>query len=182
MLLFLLLRSSLISAQTDAEMKAWQTYMTPGQVHKMLESQNGEWTEEMTMWMEPGKPPTKATATSVNEMLLGGRYQQSKITGTMMGQPFEGLSIVGYDNARKVFTSTWIDNMGTGTMTLEGVWNSAKKTIVSKGKAVDPSTGKIIAVRQVIKIIDDDHQEMQMYDTKNGKERKTMELKMSRKK
>ena len=32
-----------------------------------------------------------------------------------MGMPFNGLSLEGYDNAKKEFTSIWIDNMGTGT-------------------------------------------------------------------
>lgn len=26
--------------------------------------------------------------------------------------PFEGISTLGYDNAKKTFFSTWIDNMG----------------------------------------------------------------------
>ena len=79
---------------------------------------NGEWNEEVTMWMAPGAPPTVSKATAKNEMIMGGRYQLSKSTGTMMGMPFEGMSTVGYDNAKKQFTSTWIDNFGTGTMAL----------------------------------------------------------------
>ena len=35
-----------LAAQTDAEMKAWQTYMTPGEVHKMIARSDGEWNEE----------------------------------------------------------------------------------------------------------------------------------------
>jgi hypothetical protein len=34
--------------------------------------------------------------------------------------PFEGISTLGYDNAKKTFFSTWIDNMGTGMMVMEG--------------------------------------------------------------
>ncbi|MBK9333372.1 MAG: DUF1579 family protein [Ignavibacteria bacterium] len=30
---------------------------------------------------------------------MGGRYQQGKHTGDMMGMPFEGMSLLGYDNA-----------------------------------------------------------------------------------
>ena len=75
-----------------------------------------------------------------------------------------------------------MDNFGTGTITLDGVWNDANKTIELKGKSLDPTTGKDIAMRQVMKFIDNDHQEMQMYDAKGGIERKTMEIKMTRKK
>jgi hypothetical protein len=41
---------------------------------------------------------------------------------------------MGYDNAKKKFVSTWIDNMGTGMMTAEGEWNPSKKSIEFKGK------------------------------------------------
>lgn len=110
--------SNLLFAQSDNDMKAWQDYMTPGDVHKMMAKYNGEWNEEVTMWMAPGAPPTVSKATAKNEMIMGGRYQLSKSTGNMMGMPFEGMSTVGYDNAKKQFTSTWIDNFGTGTMAL----------------------------------------------------------------
>jgi Protein of unknown function (DUF1579) len=173
---------SRLTAQTDAEMKAWQNYMTPGDVHKMMAQSDGEWNEEVTMWMDPGKPPAKYTATAKNEMIMGGRYQLSKSSGTMMGMPFEGMSLVGYDNIKKVFTSTWIDNFGTGTMTMEGTWDDQTKSITSKGKEVDPMTGKEGWVREVMKFIDNDTQQMEMWENKNGKEIKTMEIKFTRKK
>ena len=82
-------------AQDEAAMKAWQEYMTPGDIHKMLASSDGAWTEDITMWMAPGQPATKSTATAENKMIMGGRYQQSKHTGTFNGMPFEGMSLLG---------------------------------------------------------------------------------------
>jgi hypothetical protein len=41
-------------AQDDAAMKAWQNYMTPGDIHKMLAASDGTWNEDITMWMAPG--------------------------------------------------------------------------------------------------------------------------------
>ncbi|HYK55267.1 MAG TPA: DUF1579 family protein, partial [Flavisolibacter sp.] len=58
-------------------MKNWETYMTPGEAHKMMASWNGTWTGEVSMWMTPEATPSKSTATAVNKMVLGGRYQQS---------------------------------------------------------------------------------------------------------
>lgn len=171
-----------LSAQTEAEQKAWQAYMTPGDVHKMIAESDGEWNLDITMWMDPKAPPTKSTATCKNEMIMGGRYQLSKTTGDMMGMPFEGMGLVGFDNAKKIFTSIWVDNFGTGTTTLEGPWDPKTKSITFKGKMVDPMTGKDILARQVIKFIDIDTQQMEMYDNKNGKETKTMEIKFTRKK
>lgn len=164
-----------------AMMKAWQDYMTPGAVHAMLAKHNGTWTEDVTVWMSPEAPPLKSTATAVNKMILGGRYQESHHTGTMMGMPFEGVSMLGYDNAKKTFQSSWADNMGTGIMNLEGPWDSTTHTITLRGSVIDPSTGKPCDVREIFTMVDDNTQKLEMYGTQNGKEYKTMEIMLKRK-
>jgi hypothetical protein len=175
--------SLFVQAQTEAEMKAWMDYMTPGETHKMIAKSDGEWTADMTMWQAPGAPATKATVACNNKMILGGRYQESKYTGELMGTAFEGISILAYDNAKKNFTSTWIDNMGTGITVMEGAWDNASKSLITKGKRIDPATGKELTIRQVFKLIDDNNQLLEMYTTPaGGKEFKDMEIKLTRKK
>ena len=180
--LFLTLFITTAHAQNEAEMKVWKNYMTPGEVHKMMASGDGEWNEEITMWMDPAAPPTKTMATAKTEMIMGGRYQVSKVTGNMTGMPFEGMSLMGYDNAKKIFTNTWVDNFGTGTITMEGTWDDKTKSITFKGKGIDPMSGKELMMKQVVKYIDNDTQSMEMFDNKTGKDLKTMEIKMTRKK
>lgn len=177
----LLATTSQVHAQDDAMMKAWQAYMTPSDVHKMIAKDNGTWDEDVTMWMAPGAKPVKSKSTCENTMIMGGRYQKSVHKGTMMGMPFEGLGLLAYDNAKKVFVSNWIDNMGTGMMNMEGKWDETTKSITFLGKCVDPVTGKDMKIRQVMQITDDNHQMMEMYCTTDGKEMKTMEIKMTRK-
>lgn len=168
------------TAQTEAEAKAWMEYMTPGEVHKMLAKSVGDWKAEITHWGKPGSTPDKATGIQKNEMILGGRYLQTKHSGDMMGMPFEGLGFTGYDNSTKKFTSTWIDNMGTGIMVLEGTWNAQTNSLELKGNATDPTTGKLVPVREVLRIIDDKTQVMEMYAVADGKEFKTMEIKLTK--
>lgn len=164
-------------------MKNWQEYMTPGDMHKMMAKWDGEWTGEVTMWMYPGAPEQKSTSTAMNKMILDGRYQQSTHSGTMMDMPFNGVSTVGYDNHRKEFASTWIDNMGSGMMVMKGPWDEATKTINLKGKVVDAGTKQDTDVRETFKIIDDNTQEMEMFMMMpDGKEFKTMNIKYTRKK
>ncbi len=165
----------------EAMMKAWQTFMTPGEHHKMMAKSNGTWNQEITMWMAPGAPAEKSTATAENKMIMNGLYQQSTTTGNFNGMPFEGVSTTGYDNARKVYVSTWIDNMGSGIMYMEGPWDEATKTVNMKGTQTDPMTGKTIPVRETFKIVDEKTQLMEMFETKDGKERKMMEIKFTRK-
>ena len=99
-----------------------------------------------------------------------------------MGMPFEGMSLIVYDNSTKFFTSTWVDNFGTGTLTLVGSWDVPTNSIILKGKMIDPMTGKEIWSKQIMKIIDKDTQEMERYDNKNGIETKTMFIKSTRQK
>ena len=169
-----------VKAQDDAMMKAWEKYMTPGDMHTMIAKSDGTWNADVTMWMKPGAPPEKSTGVCENKMILGGRYQQTIHRGTAMGKPFEGMGLMAYDNAKKIFIWTWVDNMGTGVMYLEGIWDEATKTINFKGKSVDPSTGKDMDIREVYKQVDDNNEFMEMYCTMDGKEMKTMEIKFTR--
>jgi hypothetical protein len=148
-------------AQTaDGGMKAWQDYMTPGDMHKMLAKYDGTWNESVTVWMQPGAAPTNSNSTAVNQMILGGLYQESKITGSIMGMPFEGFSLLGYDKIKKTFTSTWLDNF--------------------KGSSLNPMSGKNMDEKEVVHYIDDNTQKVEMFmETPNG-EFKTMEINMTR--
>jgi hypothetical protein len=157
--------------------KKWQEFMTPGEMHKILASWNGQWSSEITMWPDPKKANQKMTSTADYTMIMGGRYSQSIIKGDMMGMPFEGIGIYGYDNAKKVFVASWVDNLGTGIMYMEGPWDAASKTITLKGKMTDPISGKETEMREVLTMQDDKHQTMEMYAPgPDGKEYKNMEL------
>jgi hypothetical protein len=166
-----------------AMMKAWMDYMTPGAMHSMLAKDNGTWNAQITMWMAPDAPPQKSTGTAVYKMIMGGRYQQGEFKSTFNGMPFEGMSTVAYDNSKKAFVSTWLDNMGTGIMNMEGTYDEATKTYNFSGNSYDPMTGKQCAFRQTIKRVDDNTLLEEMFATYPGaKEFKTMEITFKRKK
>lgn len=172
----------LFAQQDSAAMqKAWMENMTPGPVHQMIAKSNGQWKVETSVWMAPGQEPVKGSGTCTNTMILGGRYQQSMNKGEMMGMQFEGMNLLGYDNTEKMFTSTWIDNMGTGTMTVKGTWDEATKSINFKGSMMDPMTGKNTNIKEIFTIVDDNNQTLQMFVVgDDGKENKTMEIKYTR--
>jgi hypothetical protein len=168
---------------TAAMNKAWMEFATPGAMHKWMEKTNGTWEGEVSSWMAPDAPPTKSKATNVQTSALGGRYVTGKFTGTMMGQPFEGMSLMGYDNGKKMFTSTWVDNMGTGLVRMAGTYDEATKTLNMKGSQTDPMTGKDSDMREEMKMIDDNTYTMAMYGAgMDGKEMKFMEGTFKRKK
>jgi len=182
-MLFFCTKSITSTAQTEAEMKAWQAYMTPGDMHKVLAQTEGEWTTEGKMWMDPKSEPMVSKGECTYKMVLGGRYQETQFKGDMMGQQFEGKGVMAYDNFKKQFEGTWIDNMGSGIMKTEGNYDPATKTFTMTGKLVDPMTSKECTVRETLKIVDDDTHVMTMYNTIGSQpEFKTMEMTFKRKK
>ncbi|AWI26635.1 DUF1579 domain-containing protein [Flavobacterium pallidum] len=165
-----------------AMQKAWEAYATPGEMHKRLAADNGTWNEEMTFWMGPDAKPQKSTAVAQNKMIFNGLYQESTHKGMVMGMPFEGKSTVGFDNAAQEYVSTWIDNMGSGIMMMKGKYDAASKTVNMSGECVDPMTKAPKKIREVWTVVDENTQKMEMFDTANGKEYKSMEIVMTRKK
>jgi hypothetical protein len=174
--------SILVFSQENKEEKAaaqekWMEYMTPSSAHKMMSKTTGEWTTKMQMWPAPGADPMTSEGTCNAEMILGGRYLQTKYSGTVMGMPFEGISTDGYDNAKKVYINSWVDNMGTGIMHSEGKYDESTKIITYNGTMFDPMQGKDAAYRQTMQMIDENHMVMEMFNiSPEGKEYKSMHI------
>jgi hypothetical protein len=77
----------------------------------------------------------------------------------------------GYDNLKKKYVFTWIDNNTTSILAGEGTWDAAKKTLTCKTSMPDPMSGKELPARMVETVVDADHWKMEMYATgPDGKE------------
>ena len=162
-------------------MKKWNEYMTPGDMHKILAAMSGKWTAEISSRTSEIAPEEKSTSACENKMIFDGRYLQRTRTATVMGKPMEGMGIIGYDNAKKMFVSTWQDNMSTGIMYLEGPYDAATKTITVKGNWTHPVMGNI-EIKETFTMPDDKTQVIALYRTYPGKkEFKYMEMKLARK-
>jgi hypothetical protein len=171
-----------LSAQTADEMKAYQEFMTPGPMHKWMAKFNGTWEGDITSFMDPANP-NKSKATNVATTIMNGLYQTADMTGNIMGMPFQGHSIMAYDNGKKMFINTWIDNMGSGIIIMTGTYNESTKTLHLKGKQTNPMDGKDADIRQEMKIIDDNNYTLVMYGAgPGGQEMKFMEGTFKRKK
>ena len=171
-----------MSAEQQAMMAAWQKAATPGPQHAQLaEHFAGTWDTKQTMWMDPSAPPMTETGKSVETAVLGGRQVQTEFSGQVMGQPFQGIGFTGYDNVRGKYTGTWSDNMSTGTMVTEGEYDPATKTYTFRGQMADPmKDGAMIRIRETIRIVDADHHVMEMFEPRDGKEVRTMQIEYTR--
>lgn len=159
--------------------------------HKLLSSLDGNWDYTIKFWMnpDPKSPPQESTGTATRKTIMDGRYVTMDVsgnmkmpdeTGNMKDVEFKGMGLEGYDNAKKKFVASWIDNMGTGIEFSEGKYDPASKSFTYTME-MEPMPGMKTKVREVIKIVDDSHMMLEWYETQGGKEKKTMEISYTKK-
>ena len=171
------------TAEQQAMMEKMAKAATPGPQHEVLKKLAGEWTTAIKMQMDPSQPAQESQGASTITTLMDGRYCQEQATSQMMGMPFSGMGIYGFDNVLGKYVSTWIDNMGTGIMSSTGTADASGKVITWDATMSDPVTGKPTRERMVTTITDDNHYTLEMYGTPPGakKEMKTMTIAYTRK-
>jgi len=170
------------NADPDAMMKEWAAMNGPSDSHKIFEKYVGKWTATTTMWMDPSAPPAvEKGGLAEFSLMMGGRFLAQKMNSSMMGMPFEGFGTTGYDNFRKEYVSTWIDNISTATIVMNGTMKDAK-TLEMTGLMDEPMTGeKGKKIRSLETWTDNDHFAWAMYDNIPGKgEVKVMEISYAR--
>jgi hypothetical protein len=158
--------------------------------HKLLSDTNGNWNFAIKMWMnpDPNAKPQESKGTGTRKSLMGGRYVMMDVTGKMQmpdetgkmkNMQFKGMGIDGYDNVKKKFVSSWIDNMGTGIQFSEGTYDPATKTFTYTSE-IEVIPGMKTPVREVIKVPDNNHMVLEWYENHGGQEKKTMEINYTR--
>jgi hypothetical protein len=172
------------SAAMEAMMKLYEKYATPGPRHKLLEKGVGKWQLSMRCWMDPAAPPMASKGMTEGKLMFGGRYLFDHVKGEMMGKPFDGLSILGYDNFKEKYTMVWLDSMGTAIFTSLGTPDESGQVITFWGEMDEPATGeRNKKIRSVFRMESDDRHLLEMYDKlPDGKEIKVMEITYTRRK
>jgi hypothetical protein len=106
----------------------------------------------------------------VGELDVGGNYAMIK-----------GQGLIGYDNAKKVFTSVWVDTLTTSMMTGAGKYDPKANAINETGQFTNPLTGAESRFRSELQFTDDDDYKRTIFAVgKSGKETKLMEFDCSK--
>lgn len=151
----------------------------PGEHHKQLESMAGSWDVVVKFKYGPG-PERQAKAMCEAKWILGGRFLQQQYENES-GQSV--LQFVGYDNQKKKFSMTKMDNMDTGVLSAEGSISEGGKLITLVGDRTDPLTGKTSRLRIAITLTDQDHYNVEWFQTgENGKEERVVAMEHTRRK
>ena len=158
-------------------MKLWQEASTPGKEHAVLKSLVGKWKVTTKSWESEKSKPEVTTGISTFKSILGGRFVQQDFKGSMMGMPYTGTVMIGYNNVSKKFESSWHDSMSTAIMNFQGTMDESTKVISEKGEFECPARKGPQKMRSEMKIIDKNNMTFVLYmpDMDSGDEYKTME-------
>ena len=171
-----------MTPEQQAAMEAYTKAATPGPQHSSLAKQVGNYSLLIKSWEAPGTEPMVENGTATRSMILGGRVMMESMNSKMMGQPFTGHGMRGFDNVTGKHWSTWNDSISTGLMTTTGSCDE-KDACTFSGSWVDPVSKKTITSRMVSHWSGADAETFEMFGPgPDGKEFKMMEITYTRQK
>ena len=139
--------------------------LSPGPQHEQLGKLIGKWNVKAQMGMPAdGAPAVKATAEY--KWVIPGRFVSNEIKGSMMGTPFHGFTLIGFDNVKKKWTSVSVNDMNTSMTAASGtIVDPTGKLQVSYGTLDEYMTGEHDkAFKVVTRIKSDDEHVIEVWD------------------
>lgn len=161
-------------------MAAMMKMAAPGPEHTALNPLAGSWKTVTKMWSNPAGDPVTSEGSCERSWVMGGRYLVANYKGMFGAMPFEGMEVLGYDNQKKQYVSSWVDNMGTGiVMSTGAAMDPTSHSFTLSGSMTDPM-GNASMTREVTNIVDGNTYTMTMFASDRGQEAKMMEITFSR--
>lgn len=162
-------------------MKQMAVLQAPGEQHKALAQYAGQWKLDMSMRMAADAPEQTSTGESKLTSVLDGRYLMEETKSSMMGQPYQGIAMLGYDNTKKAYVSTWFDSMSTGPMVSYGTPDASGKVITYNSEFDCPmQPGTKMKMKIVWTLESNDAFHLDFYEDMGQGEFKSMTLKYTR--
>lgn len=122
--------------------------------HALLKRFVGEWTFELEMPdMGMGKMVLTGEETQV---MVGDLWVRSVVKSEVMGMPFEGSGVMGYDPGKKQFVGYWFDSFNATCDVTHGEWHEDEAQLVMKSVEKPDMMGKAGVQTAVISFPDDD--------------------------
>ena len=130
--------------------------------------------------MDPSGSPEVSQGSAKATWTFNGRFLQEDFRGEMMGKPFTGRTLLGFDNTKQTFNSVWMSDNQTSMFVSEGKGDNGNKVITLEGKSSCAATGrKDVPYRTVLRVLGPDKHVLEMFDGSQGNA-KTMEITYTR--
>ena len=170
-----------MTPEQQAEMDAYMKAGTPGAQHQWLASKAGTYDLKIKSWESSSAPAMEEKGTATRKVILDGRVLTEELSSSMMGMPFVGHGMSGYDNVTGKYWATWNDSMSTGVMISSGSCD-AQKVCTYTGSWNDAIKKGPVTARMVSKTTSPTTEVFEMYAPgKDGKEMKMMEITYTKK-
>jgi hypothetical protein len=147
----------------------------------VLAKLTGEWRYKAAFWAAPDDKPKWTKGVFRNEMTLDSRYLSASFVGKLNigghDAMVKGQGLIGYDNARREYSSVWVDTLTTSMTAGFGKYDSEKRELVETGEFTNPLTGAVSKFRSELQFVDDDDYKRTIYAVdKSGKETRLIEF------
>ena len=119
----------------------------PGPYQKLMEAFVGRWKAAGRVWGAPSADPVVLEGTASNTFIFGGRYLKMEFMGEIAGRSLIGLVFMGFDNARREYTSVRFDTLTSGFLSLAGTVSADGRTLLYSRLEVSTSQIRMIEER-----------------------------------
>jgi hypothetical protein len=118
-------------------MRLWQQrdqYMRRGFGHEILERLVGVWDLSAEFDFAGYGPNVTTKGRVASQMVMDGRFLQSRLSCRIMGLPFHQLSFTGFDSVIDKFQTAILTSTNNGIAYLEGDWDPMRETLREFGE------------------------------------------------
>jgi len=170
------------AAHVEHLLAAREAPSEPAHFHELLHRFVGDWDATMTVyWAGPEGPSMVTHGRCRNEVILDGRYLEMRFRGAramrdehggQQGVTFDGRGMLGYDNYRNLYVSTWADSMSTTIAVSRGPASFGPDGgLVLYGELDEPMLGLVgRTVKYAYSFPSDDHIRFEVHDLAIGEQ------------
>jgi len=168
---------------SDKVMATAQQYTQPGPHHEFLERFLGTWETETRFTMAGMEKMPPAPGTIECSWLIDGRWIQMQGSGTMFGMRLSTFEVMGYDNFKKSYVLSRVQNLDTAMHNAEGDVDPSGNVLLLYGTLDEYLTGEHDKmVKTIYRFVSNDEILLEVHDLPIGeKNTKVIEMTMKRK-
>ena len=130
--------------------------------HTLLRRDEGVWNATIQIVPAPGASPEVSHGTETNVLGPGGLWLISDFKGQVMGEPFQGHGVLGYDPVKKKYVRIWVDSTQAFLWPSEGTYDPSTRTLTLWMESPD-SSGQTVRFKTTTVWKDDNTRVYTMY-------------------
>ena len=130
--------------------------------HRLLAELEGKWEVECRYYLDPAMPPMQAGGEETVE-LLGEFWSVGKFETQMMGIPFSGMTVLGYEPGHTRWVCTRVNSISPYMYVSTGSLDETGKILTLKGRGPHPQTESMVDFRTTDEWVGDDERRSEMF-------------------